>query len=327
MRDIKPKKFKQYLFLSILATLILTSFLIIKDYITALLSAILLAFFILPIHKYLSKKMNKKLSAFISILIIVITILIIGAIVTTTLSNQIYSAMTGDTIEKATNSISGIISNLPFLSSSPLTEYIEETGKTSLGYLYSIIVSLPSIFLTVFLTIFISYYLLIDWENIKKETIKIIPLKNKKEIIKNTSETSKNIVHGAFLIAVISFIVSFIGYFIIGIKLYAFFAFLTGLFTFIPILGPLLVWLPLLIIELIQGNILSAVFLLILGIILSLLVDEVARAKVMGDKAKLHPIIVLIGILGGIPLFGVVGVIIGPLILSITIELIRANIK
>jgi len=61
-----------------------------------------------------------------------------------------------------------------------------------------------------------------------------------------------------------------------------------------------------------------------LGIGMSVL-DMILRPKIIGDKAKIHPIIILLGILGGLKLLGIVGIILGPLFLSFLITFLKLH--
>jgi len=65
----------------------------------------------------------------------------------------------------------------------------------------------------------------------------------------------------------------------------------------------------------------------ITGLIISIFIENFVFAQVVGRQAKIHPLIVLIGVFGGVPLFGIFGFIIGPLLLVYTINLIENAVK
>ena len=72
------------------------------------------------------------------------------------------------------------------------------------------------------------------------------------------------------------------------------------------------------IIAYVQGSTLQAILIALFGfLILSTLIDTVIRAKIMGMRAEIHPLIIVIGVLGGLSAFGFIGMFIGPLILSL----------
>jgi predicted PurR-regulated permease PerM len=95
-------------------------------------------------------------------------------------------------------------------------------------------------------------------------------------------------------------------------------------FAFIPAIGPAFVWVPTLVYYLAIGDYFTAGGLIVLGFILSFLIDAVLRAKVLGEKSKINPLLMIVGILGGISVFGVFGFIIGPLVLLYTLEILQA---
>ncbi len=321
--------FKEYLFWAFIIALIIISYFILKEFLVVIISSFILAFFVLPLHKFISKKTGNKLSALISLSIVLIISLLIGTYIVTTLISQFSVIISEGSINQLSQEISEFIGGIEFLAPFSETIYssIEDLGNSAVKIIYTSLTQIPRLALNLFLTFFISYFIIIDWKKIKKQIIKAIPFKNKNKLVKRVSETSKQIVYGALITSLLAFIVSLIGYYIAGIRFYAFFAFVSALFTFIPIAGAVIVWLPLTIIQLFQGNIIAAIIVLITGLIISNLIDYFFRIWVTGKRARLHPIIVILGIFGGIPLFGIAGFIVGPLILSITIEILKTNLE
>jgi predicted PurR-regulated permease PerM len=93
----------------------------------------------------------------------------------------------------------------------------------------------------------------------------------------------------------------------------------------IPLLGPYLIWIPVVIYLLIGGNSFSAAGLSIFGLIASS-IDNVLRPLIVSRRTKLHSALVIVGMVGGLLIFGVLGLIIGPLILAyllIVLEIYR----
>ena len=84
-----------------------------------------------------------------------------------------------------------------------------------------------------------------------------------------------------------------------------------------------MVWGPAGIIKLIQGSTFSGIGIIIYGVLLIILVEFMLKNKIIVDKSKIHPLIVLLGVLGGLKFLGLVGLIIGPVILGMLIPFIR----
>ncbi len=322
----EEKNFKKYFFWASLLIIAMLSYFIIKDFLIAILSAFVLAYLLMPVQKFFKKIMPERISALLIIIIIILLVVVPVYFLTKSLINQIASVATIENLEKAYAFLKGI--EIP----KEILEYLPEdiTGKIS-SYLFSLIASvikyIPFFILSIIVTLFVAYYFLLEWDKLNKEIRDILPFKNKDKIIKEFSDTANNIVFGNLLIAIIEFIIAMIGFYFIGIKYSIILSFLIALSALIPLIGPAFIWVPVLIIEILQKSYLSAFLILILGAMLSFGVDFFLRTAIIGKEAKIHPVIVLIGVLGGGSIFGIFGFIIGPLILGFFINFIKAAME
>jgi predicted PurR-regulated permease PerM len=101
-----------------------------------------------------------------------------------------------------------------------------------------------------------------------------------------------------------------------------FFTLLASLAGILPVIGTTLVWLPMAIYLLASGNTISAIGVTAFGLISSS-IDNFLRPVIVSRKTKMHPAIVLVGMIGGLFFFGVLGFILGPLILAYLIILLE----
>lgn len=85
----------------------------------------------------------------------------------------------------------------------------------------------------------------------------------------------------------------------------------------LPFVGTAIIWFPAALINLASGDTFNGLGLLIYGLLIISTIDNLIRPKIIGDRSKVNPGLILIGVLGGIGLFGLIGVIIGPLIMAI----------
>lgn len=322
----EEREVKKYLVLGIFAVLFILSYYIIKPYIIVIISSFILAYFLLPVNKKISRAMNKNLASFISILIFVLIILIPAILVSKILISEVYSISQEIGFEKASWIISDYASKLhiPEKFVPKTAEIIEKSVPIISSALYYLLKTIPNFILAVILTLFCSFFILRDFNKIEKHIYNIIPFKNKDKIIEKVSKTSKELVYGTLVLAIIEFFVSLLGFKIAGINFYVIYAFLTAVMTFIPLLGPGIIWIPIFIIQLISQNYFSAIVILITGICTSILIDSLFRTIFLGKKAHINQIVLLLGVLGGVSIFGIFGFIIGPLILSISLDIISA---
>ncbi len=322
----EEKNFKKYFFWASLLIISIISYFIIKDFLIAILSAFVLAYLLMPVQRFLKKIMPARISAFLIIIIVILLMVVPVYFLTKSLISQITNFATAENIEKAYAFLREI--EIP----QEVLEYIPEdtTGKIS-SYVFSLITSiiryLPFLVLSIIVTLFVAYYFLLEWDELNKEIKDILPFKNKDKIVKDFSDTAHNIVFGNLLIAIIEFIIALIGFYFIGVKYAIILSFLIALSALIPLIGPAFIWVPVLVIRMLQGDYLSAILIMVLGVVLSFGADFFLRTTIIGKKAKIHPAIVLIGVLGGGELFGIFGFIIGPLILGFFINFIKAAME
>ena len=171
--------------------------------------------------------------------------------------------------------------------------------------------------------LFLLYYMLYAGADIEKLLVKIIPLKdeNIKLLAAETKTTIKANAIGIPLLSIIQGATATLGYLIFGVKDVALWGFLTGLFSFFPIVGSALIWLPLCIYMYASGNTNMAIGLTFYSVIVTSNIDYFARITIMKKLGDVHPVITMLGIIVGLNLFGFIGLIFGPVIVNYIVVL------
>ena len=138
-------------------------------------------------------------------------------------------------------------------------------------------------------------------------------------------EITHGVVYGYILVGVIQGAAGAIGFLLFGISSPLFWGVIMMVFALIPFLGTGIVWGPAALILIFDGVttdsstfLWKGVGLLVYGFFIVGGLDNLLRPKLMGEKAKIHPLIIILGIFGGIIFFGPMGVVVGPLVLSLT---------
>jgi predicted PurR-regulated permease PerM len=128
---------------------------------------------------------------------------------------------------------------------------------------------------------------------------------------------------GIPLISIIQGITATIAYAIFGLKDWGMWGFLTGVFAFFPVVGTMIVWLPLVIYLYSQGLNWQATGLMLYSLLVTGNVDYLARVTLMKKIGDVHPLITIFGVIVGLQLFGFMGFIFGPLVFSYLIILMK----
>jgi predicted PurR-regulated permease PerM len=171
--------------------------------------------------------------------------------------------------------------------------------------------------------LFLLYYMLYSGSNMEKLLFKIIPLKddNTKLLATETKTTIKANAIGIPLIALVQGVTAAIGYFIFGVKDVFLWGFLSGVFSILPIIGSMAIWIPLCIYLYASGNTSMAIGLTLYSAIITSNIDYFARLSIMKKMGDVHPVITMLGIIVGLGLFGFIGLVFGPLLVNYIIVL------
>ena len=189
------------------------------------------------------------------------------------------------------------------------------------------LVSIPQFLLKSIIMFFSLFYFLKDGEEflIKVKHYLSIHKKEYLPLLHRLKEITHGITFGYIIVALIQGITGAIGFFIFGISSPIFWGLLMAFLALIPIAGATLVWVPAALFLLINGILESSTSLIVKGILLFVYgilfigsVEAILKPKLMGTKAKIHPILIFLGIIGGLYLFGIIGVILGPLLIGFT---------
>ncbi len=172
---------------------------------------------------------------------------------------------------------------------------------------------------------FILYYMLINTGKLEEAINHYIPLEKNDLLLLGDelkAQTYSNVI-GAPLLALTQGILAWIGYLIFGIEDAFFWGMMTGFFSFIPFVGSALVWIPAAIYQFTFGAAWQGIGIILLGVLVIGTIDNVFRFVFQKQFADVHPLITVFGVIIGLQLFGISGVIFGPLLLSWFVLLIR----
>jgi predicted PurR-regulated permease PerM len=313
--------FGKYFLLGIILILVILSYKITEPYLIVLISAFIFAYLVKPLFVYLNNKMPDFLAATFCILIIIFIFLIPTSLLIANVSLQAHSSFNSSYINNFIGDISSskIIKDLNI----DFTKFFDKTADTFISILGSAISYIPSLLISFVIFLFALYYILIDWDRVKKTLSQFIPFDKKERIIEDISHSTNGIIYGYLLVALIEFVVSAICFYFSGVGYYFLLAFLIAILVFIPGLGAVAVIVPMLTYYAIAGNWFTFVGVLITGLIVGIYIEIVLTAKILAGKSRIHPMIMLLGIIGGTSVFGIFGFIIGPLILVYTLKILK----
>ncbi len=179
--------------------------------------------------------------------------------------------------------------------------------------------------LNVLLTFTLVFVFLKDGEKIYRFIYQIAPLEkeSKKSVFGQINETFAAVFRGQLLTALVQAVLAAAIFWVLGLPVPIFFAAVTFLTSMIPVLGASFVWLPLVLYLLVLEQNTKALVLFIFGALVISLVDNLLKPALIGEKTKLPYFLLLFGILGGMKLYGLMGIFIAPVVLSLFFALVK----
>jgi predicted PurR-regulated permease PerM len=322
---------KQLLLLGTILALIITSFYALRAFIPGILGAVTL--YILSRANYFqliyNRKWKKGWAAATYLLYYTLILGIPVFLIIVLLSPRVDAIISNPT--QFIDSIRASINDLQkktgysFISQNSMNNTIERVT----AFIPTLVNNTTNLIANLGLMLFLLYFMLMNGSEIERYLYKITPLKDE-NIQLLASETKKMIKANALGIPVISSIqgaFATLGYFLFGIEDYVVWGLVTGIFAFIPIVGTFVVWGPLVAYLYISGNNWQATGLLAYSAIIIGNVDYLARMTLLRRIGDVHPVLTILGVILGLSLFGFIGLIFGPLLISYVTVLFKIYVN
>ena len=214
--------------------------------------------------------------------------------------------------------------SVPNLQRAVLTQG-EKIVSSMLGATAGFLGTLSSFGLNTFIAIFVLFFLLRDGKSMLRRATVGLPLRigQARRVFSLVRETLHAIVYGTLAMAAIQGTLTGLAFWFLGLPSPVVWGLVATVLAVMPILGTTQVWLPAASMLLLSGHWIKGMFLIIWGLAVVHPVDNVLRPYLIGGRVKLSTLYVFFAVVGGLRAFGVVGLFVGPLILSITVALFR----
>ncbi len=340
---------QKYFLLGILVLLIVSLMYFLASFLVTLILAGVLVTAVYPVHKLLNKKIRipRTISALLSL--VLVAVLLIGpfTIFLFFLADQAsdaYSVISSKITELTEQDIHLIPSFLQkgFLESwinkisayvpisasdviSAARDFVGEISSILLGQTTNILKNLSIFILNIIVFLMAIFYFLRDGDKLIAYVNSLMPLSEKyrKELFKKLSHLSYGIIYGIFGAAIVQGILVGFAFYAVGINNAAFWGSVAALLSPIPYIGTSVVWFPVVIALAVGGNWIGALFLLIWGVLIVGFADNIVKPYLIGSSTALHPLAVLLVLLGGAFAFGLKGLLLGPFVLTLTLAFLH----
>jgi len=164
--------------------------------------------------------------------------------------------------------------------------------------------------------VFTLFFFLIDGSYLFNLLVRVIPIKRDyiMQLAQKFKEITQNLFMGYILVALVQATIAFILFSLFQVQGALVFSIILFFCTFIPIFGAGAIWGPIGIFKIVTGDVFGGVLFLILSGLLISTLDNLLRPLFLKDRINLHPLIIFFAILGGVSVFGLNGLVLGPMI-------------
>jgi predicted PurR-regulated permease PerM len=175
------------------------------------------------------------------------------------------------------------------------------------------------------LVLYVLFFFLRDRQLVLESIMSLSPLTQieMSKLFKRVGDTIHATVYGTFAVASVQGLLGGLMFWWLGLPAPLLWGLVMGLLAIVPMLGAFIIWAPAALFLALQGNWGSALILTLWGMLVVGTVDNLLRPILVGNRLKLHTVLVFLSVVGGLILFGPAGVILGPVVLTITIALLE----
>lgn len=315
--------------LFVLLVILFLGFLIFKEivpYLSGVLGAITL-FVILKnwMGKLVKRGWKKSVAAVVLMLLSFIGILIPVLLIVFMLSSKIGKAIANS--EKVVAAVKDQAAKLEEYTGYNISSSIDTTSITS--WLTTSLQNLAGgtfdAFIAIGIMYFMLYYMLIKKDSLNNVLRKYVPLDDKNILLieKESDLSVRSNALGIPLVAIIQGIIALIGFLIFGVPDPFFWFAITAIGSMVPFIGSALGILPVTLLMLANGQNWQAIAILIYGLAVVGSTDNLVRLYILERLSSVHPLITLFGVIVGVQLFGFIGLIFGPLLISLFLLIVK----
>ncbi|MBI5456371.1 AI-2E family transporter [Candidatus Kaiserbacteria bacterium] len=325
----------QYFLLLLLAGTLVLAYFIFQPFLSALVLSAVFAVILQPVYRRIHAEMPRwpSAAALVTVLISIVCILVPLGFIGTQIGFEAISLYSALVDGSATAKLSDAIRSLEDFAglyvpgaddfsqelSANIANYAKAALAWLLGHLGTAFSGIASLFVSLFIFFVALYYLLRDGQRVKEKLVELSPLRDSyDESVFHKLELAVNsVIKGNLMIALIQGVASAIGFTIFGVPNPILWGTVTALAALIPAVGTGLVFIPIILFLLLTGNAFDAMGLTIWGVLAVGLVDNLLAPRLIGSGMNLHPLLVLLSVIGGITFFGTVGIFLGPLSIAL----------
>ncbi len=342
----EEREYSKFVYLAVFLVLGFLSYIIIKQFIMPIIGGALAGYIFYPIYRKVEKHTKRRWLASITVTILIVILITIPFIfLFNIIVKDVYTSYFSLKQQfehglpasycfektfgcKIANTASGYFENIE------ITQFLHASLKKGTSYFVeqssNFISRIPERTLDFFIFIIVLYYTFKDGKFVIEKFKNAVPLRSlhQTQIFKKMDDMIYSIVYGNVIVSIIQGAIATLGYFVFGLGSPIVWGIITTFFALIPMGGTALVWIPASLYLILNGIIYgtndlgNGIGLAIYSALIVSTIDNFIKPHIIGERANLHPALVVLGVFGGLAVFGMLGIFLGPIILGLFVTFI-----
>jgi predicted PurR-regulated permease PerM len=329
--EFTEKDVRRFMVVFLVLALGVFTFLLVKPIFISIVAGLILAYLFSPVYNFILRFIKEKstTAAIVSVIALLVIFIPLWFIVPVMINQtfQIFTSAQNFNVQGFIQSVFPSASDQFIIQTT--TSIKSAISKTSSSVLNSLVEqsfnNLSSILLHLFLIGLVFFFALRDGDKLGNFMNSISPLNKSQEkiMVNHFREITDSIIYGNIIVGVIQGIFAGIGFLIFDVPNALVLTIVAIIFGIIPVLGPIIVWAPVSLFFFTSGNVTSGVLFILYNLVLVSGFENILRPYIVSRRSNVPTIIIFIGMIGGTLLFGVMGLILGPLILAYFLEILK----
>jgi predicted PurR-regulated permease PerM len=288
----------------------------------------ILTYTLFPIYQFLSQRTGKPgLSAGLAIILALLVMILPTVYLVSELVDQVsgaYTTLKTDSLKQVGDYFSSL-TNGQVDFQEILDAALEQVRQSIVGVAPNILGSISELLLGLFIMFFVMFYGFREGQGFITYLKELLPLETglKDSLFHQMRTVTQAVLYGQVLTAVIQGALGGLGLLVCGVPNALFWGAIMMITAFLPLLGTPLIWVPAGVGLIMDGSMTRGILLLIYGATIVMNIDNFLRPRLVSGRSNVHPVLILIGVLGGLRVFGFVGMLVGPLVMAILVALIK----
>ena len=312
----------------------------VQPFLDVILWAVVLAVVFFPLHRRIRSRLaSASTAAICSTLVVVVLILLPATAITAAVIRELAAAAEyvpqslaafsaspiGTALEWLTARTRGYVDIDPAAAERVVVERLKAWGSVLAGSTLMVVGGVLGTVVQMVLVVFTMFYMFRDGENIRHAVYDMLPLKHVQmtDITVRTRDVIAATIYGVLVISAIQGTLGAIIFLVLGLPSPLLWGVVMFFLSMIPMAGAFLVWAPAAVYLAITGAYVKAAIMVGWGVLVIGAIDNVLSPRLVGRRARLHELLIFFSVLGGLEVFGILGLVLGPVTVAVTLALIE----